>query len=87
MILGEETREVRFWVDAVQTWPAPFLGRFRRKQGIDTPIVALTANAMKGDDKKCFEAGCDEYLPKPIDQTELIKIFKRFLKKDGQQKN
>ena len=50
-----------------------------RKQGITTPIVALTANAMKGDDVKCFESGCDDYLTKPIDRRELSKIISKYL--------
>ena len=50
-----------------------------RKKGITTPIVALTANAMKGDDKKCIEAGCDEYLAKPIDRRELLKTISKYL--------
>ena len=50
-----------------------------RKKGITTPIVALTAYAMKGDDKKCIEAGCDEYLAKPIDRRELLKIIGKYL--------
>jgi len=50
-----------------------------RQGGITTPIVALTANAMKGDDKKCLDAGCDEYLAKPINHDELLKMISKYL--------
>ena len=50
-----------------------------RKKGITTPIIALTAYAMKGDDKKCTEASCNDYLSKPIDRRELLKIIAEYL--------
>jgi two-component system cell cycle response regulator DivK len=39
---------------------------------VRTPILALTANAMKGDEQKVIQAGCDFYMAKPINIQELI---------------
>ena len=36
------------------------------------PIIAVTANAMKGDDRKVLEAGCTKYMAKPINIQELM---------------
>jgi CheY-like chemotaxis protein len=51
-----------------------------RSQDVTTPIVAVTANAMMGDEEKCLDAGCDGYLSKPIDRTKLAEIIGQYLK-------
>ena len=47
------------------------------------PIVALTAFAMKGDDQRAFDAGCDGYITKPIDTRKLPEQVAAFLAQGG----
>jgi len=47
----------------------------------DVPIIAVTAYAMKGDRQKTAEAGCDAYLPKPINTRELPGIISKMLER------
>jgi two-component system sensor histidine kinase/response regulator len=51
-----------------------------KKHGCETPIVAVTASAMKGDDRICMEAGCDGYLAKPVNRIELKKVIAQYMK-------
>jgi two-component system, cell cycle response regulator DivK len=54
--------------------------RIRKIPGFATvPIVAVTANVMRGDREKSLEAGCDGYIQKPIDIDILTQQIERFL--------
>ncbi len=44
------------------------------------PIIAMTANVMMGDREKTLHAGCDGYIPKPIDVDALPQQLEKFLK-------
>jgi two-component system, cell cycle response regulator DivK len=45
------------------------------------PIVAVTANVLKGDRERSLEAGCDGYIQKPIDIDTISSQVERFMKR------
>ncbi len=45
------------------------------------PVIALTANVMRGDRERSLEAGCDGYIQKPIDIDALSEQVERFLRR------
>ena len=54
-----------------------------REAGYDAPILALTANAMLGDDERCREAGCDDYLAKPIDRAQFLPTIAAYVQQQS----
>ena len=48
----------------------------------DIPIIALTAFAMRGDEEKAREAGCDGYLSKPCRPQTIRDVVRRYLRPD-----
>ncbi len=46
-----------------------------------TPIIGVTAHAIKGDMQKCFDAGMDDYLSKPVSPDKLEKKIKNWIEK------
>lgn len=52
--------------------------RHLRAAGCQTPMIALTAYAMIGDRERCMEAGCNEYLAKPLPVEALVALLQRY---------
>ena len=56
---------------------------YEKEKRIFTPVIALTANSIKGDKQKYLKAGMDYYLSKPIENRELIKVLDNYLNNEG----
>ncbi len=57
--------------------------RALRRNRLKTPIIALTAYAMKGDEEKCISAGCSDYIAKPINRETLLRVISKYLPSKG----
>jgi CheY-like chemotaxis protein len=55
---------------------------YEKEQNIDslTPIIALTANALSGDEQKYMDMGFDSYLAKPLDVDKLSDLLLKYIK-------
>ncbi|HUG66523.1 MAG TPA: PAS domain S-box protein [Pirellulaceae bacterium] len=56
---------------------------FERKRGTTTPIIAMTAHAMRGDREKCLESGMDAYIAKPLNVKQLLGLIES-ITEDGE---
>jgi signal transduction histidine kinase/DNA-binding NarL/FixJ family response regulator/HPt (histidine-containing phosphotransfer) domain-containing protein len=52
--------------------------RTLRAEGYAGPIVALTAHAIAGDRERCIQAGCDDYVTKPVHRHVLLEVARRY---------
>ena len=50
-----------------------------RTSGSHIPIVAITANVMKGDRERCIQTGMDDYVPKPVMPEEMFRVMESLL--------
>ena len=69
----EATHRIREWEESAICNPQSEIKRI--------PIIALTANAMKEDRKKCFECGMDDHITKPIKSEILLKVIEKWISK------
>jgi PAS domain S-box-containing protein len=51
--------------------------RAMREPACSVPIIAITANAMKDDEKRCIDAGMDDYISKPVSREVLVKLINK----------
>jgi CheY-like chemotaxis protein len=56
----------------------------RTELKLDIPIIALTANAILGEKQKCLDEGMDDYISKPFEELDLVRMILKYTGKEGQ---
>ncbi|WP_233267321.1 ATP-binding protein [Paraglaciecola sp. L3A3] len=85
--LDKEAKQNRFYSLILMDCQMPNMDGYQATQSIrklnleisDIPIIALTANAMKGDREKCIDSGMTDYLAKPIQQQRLYSKLEEYV--------
>lgn len=54
-----------------------------RRMGLEVPIIAMTANALKGDEEKYLEIGMNDYIAKPVDRKAALRTLLKWLQHEG----
>ena len=75
----EATNLIRKWEEKVNPSASSFEHLAHMKR---IPIVALTANAIKGDKEKCLESGMDDYITKPIDRKIFFEVIEKWISRN-----
>ncbi len=76
-LLGVQTAQTHSYDAILMDIQMPVMNGYQaitklRALGMDTPIIALTANALKEEREACFACGCTAYLTKPVDVRQLV---------------
>jgi PAS domain S-box-containing protein len=82
LILMDENMPIMNGIEATKK----ILEIIEREELKKSPIIALTANALKGDRERFLDAGMEEYLTKPIEIRKLYKVLSKYLKRSDLQK-
>lgn len=56
--------------------------QIRKRFGRRIPIIALTANALKGEQERCFDAGMNDYIVKPFEEEKMVRLIAHWLGQD-----